>query len=76
MSRLVSWNLFSSSLRGGAEGRYLFCVCVVGHFMFCCLYYYFLDYLVLCVCIYGGRGGMHDTELLGEKRFCWAWSVK
>ena len=24
----------------------------------------FLDYLVLCVCIYGVRGGMHDMELL------------
>ena len=34
--------------------------------MFCCLYYYFLDYLVLYVCIYGVHGGMHDTELLGE----------
>ena len=35
--------------------------------MFCCLYY-FLDYLVLYVCLYGVRGGMHDTELLGEKK--------
>ena len=45
--------------------------------MFCCLYYYFLDYdLVLYVCIYGVRGGMHDTELIGEKRFCWAGSIE
>ena len=36
--------------------------------MFCCLYYYFLDYLVFYVCIYGVRGGTHATELLGEKR--------
>ena len=35
--------------------------------MFCCLYYYFLDYLVLYVCIYGVRGGMHDTELLEDR---------
>ena len=37
--------------------------------MFCCLYYYFLDYSVLYVCIYGVHGGMHDTELLGENIF-------
>ena len=36
--------------------------------MFCCLYYYFLDCLVLYVCIYDVCGGMHDTELLGEKK--------
>ena len=34
--------------------------------MFCCLYYYFFD---VYVCIQGVRGGMHVTELLGEKRF-------
>ena len=51
----------------GAEGQYLFCVCG-SSFVFCCLYYYFLDYLVLYVCIYGVRGGMHDTELLGRKK--------
>ena len=44
--------------------------------MFCFLYYYFLDYLVLYVCIYGVRGGMHDTELLGENRFLVAWSIE
>ena len=44
--------------------------------MFCCLYYYFLDYSVLYVCIFGVRGGMHDTELLGEKRLFGAWSVQ
>ena len=44
--------------------------------MFCCLYYYFLDYSVLYVCIYGVRGGMHDTELFGEKRLFGAWSVQ
>ena len=38
------------------------------YFMLWCLYYYFFDYLVLYVCIHGVRGGMHDTELLGEKR--------
>ena len=27
----------------------------------------FLDYLVLCVCIYGVRGGMDDMELLGGR---------
>ena len=32
------------------------------------MYYYFFDYLVLYVCIYRVRGGMHVTELLrGEK---------
>ena len=44
--------------------------------MFCCLYYYFLDCLVLYVCIYDVCGGMHDTELLGEKSFGGAWSIK
>ena len=51
----------------GAEGRYLFCVCG-SSFMLCCLYY-FLGYLVLYVCTYGVHGGMHETVLLGEKRF-------
>ncbi len=44
--------------------------------MFCCPYYYFLDYLLVYVCIYGVRGDMYDTELLGEKRLFGAWSVQ
>ena len=32
--------------------------------MFCIMYYYFLDYLVLYACIYGVRVAMHDSESL------------
>ena len=35
--------------------------------MFCSLYYYFLDYLVLYICRYGVRGGMHNTEWLEDR---------
>ena len=46
------------------------------HFYVFDVYCYFLVYLVLYVCIYGVRGGMHDTELgyrgRGDKLFCWA----
>ena len=35
--------------------------------MVCCVYYYFFDYLVLYVCIYCVRGGMHNTELLEDR---------
>ena len=31
--------------------------------------------LIIWFCM-SGRRGMHDTELLGEKRFCWAWSIE
>ena len=46
------------------------CVCVwkwFRHFYVFVAYCYFLVYLVLCVCIYGMRGGMHDTELLEDR---------
>ena len=63
-------NLFSFSLRGGPRASICF-VCVEAVYVFYVLMsYHFLDYLVkLYVCIYGVRGGMHDTELSGEKRF-------
>ena len=60
MSQLVSQCLFSSSL----HGVLVFVLCVrkqFSHFMLCCLYYYFPDYLVLYEGIYSVCGGMHDT---------------
>ena len=32
--------------------------------------------ICLCMCIYGVRGDMYDTELLGEKRLFGAWSIQ
>ena len=76
-SWLMSQNLFSSSLHGAQRASICF-VCVEAVYVFYVLmsYYYFLVYLVLYVCIYGVRGGMHDTELLedrgrGERIFVW-----
>ena len=60
MSQLVSQCLFSSSLHGGL----VFVLCTwkkFSHFMFCCVYYYFFNYLVLYKGIYLVCGGMHDT---------------
>ena len=61
-------NLFSFSLRGGPRASICF-VCVEAVYVFYVLMsYHFLDYLVkLYVCIYGVRGGMHDTELLEDR---------
>ena len=60
----MSRSLFSSSLRGVRKPVFVLCVWKwVRHFLPFVVYYYFLVYLVLYVCIYGVRGGMHDTEL-------------
>jgi len=69
-SRLVSQNLFSSSLRGGPRagicsvyGSSLGILCFV-----VCIIISLIIWFCMSVYIYGVRGGMHDTELLGEKR--------
>ena len=72
----MSRNLFSSSLRGAPRaGICSVCGSSLG-ILFCCPYYDFLDYLLVYVCIYGVRGDMYDTELLGENRLFGAWSIQ
>ena len=63
----------------GAEGRYLFCVCGSSLSIFCflvCIIIFLVIWFCMFVYNYGVRGGMHDTELFGEKRLFGAWSVQ
>ena len=50
---------------GGERGPIFLCVWnQFRHFMFCCVCYYFLDYLVLYEGIYSVRVGMHDMVFI------------
>ena len=51
----------------------MFCVCGSGLGNLCFLVCIIISLIIwFCMCVYRVYSGMHDTELLEEKRFCWA----